>query len=220
MISEGRSDGFKRRFLGTHFFNPPRYLHLLEIIPTADTDPALVAKMKSFGEYVLGKGVVICKDSPNFIANRMFSFFHSDLIQFAIDNEYTVEEVDRLTGDLLGRPKTGTFRLGGCRGHRCDGAGRRESLSADSLMTKIARCSKHGEMSAVFKTLIDNKLLGNKTGQGFYKTVTDEKGRRNFWGSISKPPSRAKSNMLRPRSRVGAAWAMLAICRFPNDCAA
>jgi 3-hydroxyacyl-CoA dehydrogenase len=111
IISEGRSDDFKRRFLGTHFFNPPRYLHLLEIIPTADTDPAVVERMSRFAEETLGKGVVICKDTPNFIANRMFSFVQSDVIEFAIENGYTVEEVDRLTGTLLGRPKSGTFRL-------------------------------------------------------------------------------------------------------------
>ncbi len=179
MIAEGRSDAFKKRFMGTHFFNPPRYLHLLEIIPTPDTDPALVARMKHFAEETLGKGVVVCKDTPNFIANRMFSFFHSDLIQFAIENEYTVEEVDRLTGDLIGRPKTGVFRLADVVG--IDVA----ALVGDNLYDMIAHDEdrevlKAQEMSAVFKTLIDNKLLGSKTGQGFYQTVTDEKGRKDF----------------------------------------
>ena len=198
MISEGRSDGFKKRFMGTHFFNPPRYLHLLEIIPTADTDPALVAKMKGFGEYVLGKGVVICKDSPNFIANRMFSFFHSDLIQFAIDNEYTVEEVDRLTGELLGRPKTGVFRLADVVG--IDVA----ALVGENLYTMIPHDEdremlKAKEMSAVFKTLIDNKLLGSKTGQGFYKTVTDAQGKKEFLALDLEAAIKGKIEYIAPK---------------------
>ncbi len=111
IIAQGRSDDFKKRFLGTHFFNPPRYLHLLEIIPTPDTDPAIVAQMRTFAEQRLGKGVVVCKDTPNFVGNRMFSFIMSDLLEFVIENGYTVEEVDKLTGTLLGRPKSATFRL-------------------------------------------------------------------------------------------------------------
>ena len=111
IIAEGRTPEFKQRFLGTHFFNPPRYLHLLEIIPTPDTDPAVVNRMKDFAENVLGKGVVVCKDTPNFVANRMISFIQSDIMEFAIENGYSVEAVDALTGPLLGRPKTGTFRL-------------------------------------------------------------------------------------------------------------
>jgi 3-hydroxyacyl-CoA dehydrogenase len=86
IIAEGRAAEFKRRFMGTHFFNPPRYLHLLEIIPTPDTDPVMVKRMKDFAENVLGKGVVICKDTPNFIANRMISFIQSDIMEFAIEN--------------------------------------------------------------------------------------------------------------------------------------
>ncbi len=111
IIAEGRSPAFKQRFLGTHFFNPPRYLHLLEIIPTPETDPAIVERMKDFAENVLGKGVVVCKDTPNFVANRMISFIQSDAMEYAIENGYSVEAVDALTGPLLGRPKTGTFRL-------------------------------------------------------------------------------------------------------------
>ena len=109
IITEGRTPDFKRRFLGTHFFNPPRYLHLLEVIPTAETDPAVVERIHHYAEHVLGKGVVICKDTPNFIANRMFSFIISDMMEYAIENGYTVEETDRLTGDLIGRPKVLPF---------------------------------------------------------------------------------------------------------------
>ena len=111
IISAGRSQAFQRRFLGTHFFNPPRYLRLLELIPGHETDPDVLADMKAFAEKRLGKGVVIAKDVPNFVGNRMFSYIMSSLLEFAIANDYTVEEVDRLTGTLIGRPKTATFRL-------------------------------------------------------------------------------------------------------------
>src|SRR5215218_1532526 len=110
-IAEGRGEDFKRHFLGTHFFNPPRYLKLLEVIPIAETDPAVVRQVKGFGENVLGKGVVICKDTPNFIANRFGSFDGMYGARWALDNGYTIEEVDALTGPLIGRPNTASFRL-------------------------------------------------------------------------------------------------------------
>ena len=181
IISQGRGAAFKKRFLGTHFFNPPRYLHLLEIIPTADTDPAIVAQMKAFAETRLGKGVVICKDTPNFVGNRMFSFIQSDVMEYAIENGYTVEEVDALTGPIIGRPKTATFRLNDVVG--IDVA----ALVGDNLYGLIPNDEDREVLrgpngSAVMKLLVENKLLGSKTGQGFYKTVTDEKGRKDFWG--------------------------------------
>ena len=181
VISEGRSDDFKRRFLGTHFFNPPRYLRLLEIIPTAATNPAVVRRMKEFAENVLGKGVVICKDTPNFVANRMISFFQSDIMEFAIENGYSVEEVDRLTGPLLGRPKTATFRLNDVVGIDV------LAMVGDNLYDRIPndedRSVLRGKYStAVMRSLIENDLLGSKTGQGFYRTVVDENGTKSFWG--------------------------------------
>ena len=181
IISQGRSESFKKRFLGTHFFNPPRYLHLLEIIPTPETDPAVVSRMKLFAEQTLGKGVVVCKDTPNFVANRMISFIQSDVMEFAIENGYTVEEVDALTGPLLGRPKTGTFRLNDVVGIDV------MAMVGENLYGMIPededREILRGEYgSAVMKVLVENKLLGTKSGQGFYKTVVDEKGRKNFLG--------------------------------------
>lgn len=181
IISEGRSDSFKKRFLGTHFFNPPRYLHLLELIPTPDTDPTVTARMKQFAERTLGKGVVVCKDTPNFVANRMISFIQSDIMEYAIENGYTVEEVDKLTGPLLGRPKTGTFRLNDVVGIDV------MAMVSDNLYAMIPddedREVLRGEYSsALMKTLVKNNLLGNKSGQGFYKTVTDEKGKKDFQG--------------------------------------
>ncbi len=181
IITEGRSADFKRRFLGTHFFNPPRYLHLLEVIPTPDTDPAVVERIRHFAEHGLGKGVVICKDTPNFIANRMFSFIISDMMEYAIENGYTVEETDRLTGDLIGRPKSGTFRLGDVVGIDVMALVNRNlyPLIADDEDREVLLAPR---TSAVLKTLLDNKLLGSKSGQGFYKTVSNEKGEKEFWG--------------------------------------
>jgi len=181
IISQGRSDAFKRRFLGTHFFNPPRYLHLLEIIPTPDTDPAIVQRIKRFAETRLGKGVVVCKDTPNFVGNRMFSFIQSDVMEYAIENGYTVEEVDALTGPIIGRPKTATFRLNDVVG--IDVA----ALVGDNLYGLIPNDEDREVLrgpnsSAVMKLLVENKLLGSKTGQGFYKTVVNEEGRKKFWG--------------------------------------
>ncbi|HRW50428.1 MAG TPA: 3-hydroxyacyl-CoA dehydrogenase/enoyl-CoA hydratase family protein, partial [Caldilinea sp.] len=181
IIAKGRTPEFKARFLGTHFFNPPRYLHLLEIIPTPDTDGAVVNRMKDFAENVLGKGVVVCKDTPNFVANRMISFLQSDIMEFAIENGYSVEAVDALTGPLLGRPKTGTFRLNDIVGIDVMAlvGGNLYDLIPDDEDREILR-GEYG--SAVMKLLVENKLLGTKSGQGFYKTVVDEKGKKSFWG--------------------------------------
>ena len=111
LIAEGRSPQFKRHFFGTHFFNPPRYLKLLEIIPGDAADPAAVAAMAHFAQETLGKGVVICKDRPNFIGNRLFSYAGQVGLNYALANGYSVDEVDALNGPLIGRPNTASFRL-------------------------------------------------------------------------------------------------------------
>ena len=128
VISAGRSQTFKRRFLGTHFFNPPRYLRLLELIPGPETDAAIIERMKAFAETRLGKGVVIAKDVPNFVGNRMFSYIISDLLEFAIANVYTVDEVDQLTGPLIRAAQDRHVPSPGCRRHRRGRAGGRESV--------------------------------------------------------------------------------------------
>ncbi|MCB0034908.1 MAG: 3-hydroxyacyl-CoA dehydrogenase family protein, partial [Anaerolineales bacterium] len=110
-IVEDCSPEFKARFLGTHFFNPPRYLKLLEIIPTADTDQEIIDFMVEFGTKTLGKGVVVCKDTPNFIANRFIAVAGNYGVKTAVEMDLNVPEVDSLTGPLIGRPKTATFRL-------------------------------------------------------------------------------------------------------------
>ncbi len=181
VISAGRGQAFKRRFLGTHFFNPPRYLRLLELIPSPETAPAIVERMKAFAEKRLGKGVVVAKDVPNFVGNRMFSYIMSSLLEFAIANGYTVEEVDRLTGPLIGRPKTATFRLLDVVG--VDVAALVGENLYDLIPGDAERDILRGPLGlAVFGTLLKNNLLGSKSGQGFYKTVRDGQGRRSFWG--------------------------------------
>lgn len=109
-MAEGRSADFKKHFLGTHFFNPARYLKLLEVIPIDETDPGVLDFMKKFGEDVLGKGVVEAKDTPNFIANRIGTYGLLVAVQEMLKGGYTIGEVDSITGPLIGRPKSATFR--------------------------------------------------------------------------------------------------------------
>ena len=116
ILTEGRSAAFKRHFLGTHFFNPPRYLHLLELIPTADTSSEVLTAMRDFSERVLGKGVVIAKDVPGFIANRLGIFGMVRTLRLMEEFDLSIDEVDALTGPLIGRAKSATFRTGDISG--------------------------------------------------------------------------------------------------------
>jgi 3-hydroxyacyl-CoA dehydrogenase len=109
-IAEGRSDGFRKHFLGTHFFNPPRYLKLLEIIPSPDTLPEVLRFVEEFGEKRLGKGIVPAKDTPNFVANRIGVFSMLHVIRTMMDLGLSVEAVDKLTGPVIGHPKSASFR--------------------------------------------------------------------------------------------------------------
>ena len=109
-LAEGRSDGFRRHWLGTHFFNPPRYLRLLEIIPTPETDPSVVERVSRFADVRLGKGVVIAKDRPNFIANHIGLFSLVQVLKAFESGKYTIEDIDAITGPALGRPRSATFR--------------------------------------------------------------------------------------------------------------
>src|SRR3712207_1065055 len=175
LVAKGRSQGFRRRFLGTHFFNPPRYLKLLEIIPTEDTDPDVVEFVRSFGERVLGKGGVIAKDTPNFIGNRLGSFAGMQSARYAFENGYTVEEVDAITGPLIGHPKTATFRLNDQVGLDI-AVGVAENLyEAAPEDESRERVKPHPKL----KEMLDNNLLGNKSGSGFYKR-TEREGKTVF----------------------------------------
>lgn len=178
-IADGRSESFQQHFLGTHFFNPPRYLKLLEVIPHTKNSPELVAFMAEFGTRVLGKGVVVCKDTPNFIANRMISIAGSYGFTYALDSGYSFEEVDAITGPAIGRPKTGTFRLNDLVGiDVMEHVGRNlyDAISHDPHREVL----RHDKMAALTASLLDKGWLGNKTGQGFYKKTIVE-GERQFW---------------------------------------
>ena len=179
-IAEGRSKEFKKHFLGTHFFNPPRYLKLLEIIPTAETSKDVTEFFVHFGEFNLGKGVVLCKDTPNFIGNRVAFGTGAFAMDFILNNEYTVDEVDALTGPLMGRPKTGTFRLIDLVGVDVwDHVGRNLAplIPYDQLGQKYLAAEKPRKL---MDTLLERKWLGNKTKVGFYKEARGEDGRKIF----------------------------------------
>jgi 3-hydroxyacyl-CoA dehydrogenase len=169
-LAEGRSEGFRRRFLGTHFFNPPRYLKLVELIPTADTDPEVLERMRAFVERVLGKGAVVAKDSPNFIANRLGSFAGMHDVRYALEHGYSIEEVDALTGPLVGRPKTATFRLFDQVGLdiMVDVAGNLYELAPDDESREVLPAPEP------LRRMLEARRLGNKTGGGFYR-----RGRRD-----------------------------------------
>ena len=170
-ISEGFSPEFRRNFLGTHFFNPPRYLHLVEVIPGADTDPAIVSFASQFLDLRLGKGVVPCKDTPNFIANRIGSFYGSTVYKITVDDDYTVEEVDALTGPLIGVPKSASFRL-------LDIVGLDVWAFVSKNLYDLVPHDPWRERflpPAFLEKMLEKKWLGEKSGQGFYKRVGKEK---------------------------------------------
>ncbi len=165
LLTEGRSDGFKRRFLGMHFFNPPRYLHLLEVIPTAHTAPETIADARRFSERVLGKGIVTARDVPGFVANRLGVFGMVLALRMMEEFDLTIDEVDVLTGPLLGRAKSATFRTADLTG-------------LDVLSHVAAGLAKAtGEDFALpewVAAMVKNGQLGEKSGAGFYKRVGKE----------------------------------------------
>jgi 3-hydroxyacyl-CoA dehydrogenase len=172
-IAEGMSDGFRKRFLGTHFFNPPRYLRLLELIPTPDTDPEVVDTIARFADRRLGKGVVIAKDTPNFIANHIGLYGVARVFE-ALEAGFSIEEIDAITGPALGRPKSATFRTMDIAGIDVLGhvaknlAAARES---DALPDPSAF-----RLPAFVEQLIARGQIGDKAGRGFYKRVKQADG--------------------------------------------
>ena len=180
-IAEGRSKGFKQHFLGTHFFNPPRYLKLLEIIPTADTLPAVTRFMSWFGEFRLGKGIVLCKDTPNFIGNRVAFGTGAFALNYIIENGYSVDEVDALTGPLMGHPKTATFRLIDLVGvdvWEHVGVNLKEAIPHDKYAMPSLEAEKPNKL---IHTMVERGWMGNKTKVGFYKEVRTDEGKKEFW---------------------------------------
>ncbi len=175
LMLEGRSDDFKKHFCGTHFFNPPRYMRLFEVIPSPETDPEVIRFLMHYGDVILGKQTVLCKDTPAFIANRVGVYALAKIFQLTEELGLRIEEVDKLTGPAIGRPKTGTFRLGDLIGHD----------TAAKVIQGIRQNCPDDEQAAAFSIpkyfqfLLDNNFLGNKTKKGFYEKTgeRDEKGR-------------------------------------------
>jgi 3-hydroxyacyl-CoA dehydrogenase len=171
-LAEGRSDDFRQHWLGTHFFNPPRYLRLLEIIPTPETRQTVVDSVSSFADRHLGKGVVVAKDSPNFIGNHIALHGVTLLLAKVAAGEYTIEEVDAITGSAIGRPNSATFRT--------------LDLAGVDILVHVVR-NLHERLSderarRVFvlppfvERMIERGMTGEKAGQGFYKRVKGEGG--------------------------------------------
>ena len=174
LMLEGRSEDFQAHFAGSHFFNPPRYLRLLEIIPTAKTHPEVVDFLMHYGDLFLGKETVLCKDTPAFIANRIGVFSIMAIFHLMEEMDLTIEEIDAVTGPVSGRPKSATFRTS-------------DLVGIDTLV-KVAQgvgqnCPNDEakdlfEIPDFLQKLVDNNWLGDKTGQGFYKKSKDENGKR------------------------------------------
>lgn len=172
MVAE-RTPEFRRRVLGTHFFNPPRYMKLLELVPGPDTDEAILEQMQAFGQRVLGKGVVVAKDTPNFIANRIGTY--GLLITLGAMERYGlgVDEVDAVTGPAMGRPKSATFRtldLVGLDTFFHVAKNVQQSVTEDWEKQAF-------EMPSYIQSMVDNRWLGEKTGQGFFKRIKSGGGK-------------------------------------------
>ena len=173
LMAEGRSEDFKKHFCGTHFFNPPRYLRLLEIIPTEYTDPEIVAFLLHYGDVFLGKTTVLCKDTPAFIANRIGVFSIMSIFHIMEKLGLSIDEVDALTGPIIGRPKSATFRTA-------------DVVGIDTLVKVakgVAENCPNDESKALFtipnwlETVVTNNWLGDKTGQGFFKKTKSATGK-------------------------------------------
>ena len=172
LMAEGRSDDFKKHFCGTHFFNPPRYLRLLEIIPTPYTDPEIVKFLMHYGDLYLGKTTVLCKDTPAFIANRVGVFAIMKVIDSMNKLNLNIDEIDKLTGPVIGRPKSATFRTSDVVG--LDTLIKVAGNLYEGLQNDEGR--KFFKLSDVVMKMEQNKWLGDKTNQGFYKKTKNAKG--------------------------------------------
>lgn len=176
-LAESRSDDFRRHWIGTHFFNPPRYLRLLEIIPTADTDPAVVAAVTRVGDRLLGKGVVVAKDTPNFIGNHIGLYGVACTLQALASGRYTIEEIDAITGPAIGRPGSATFRT-------MDIAG--VDVLAHVMRNLNERLAEERDRTAFVappfvEQMVARGQLGEKTGKGFYERRKTSSGESEIW---------------------------------------
>ncbi|MCZ2224050.1 MAG: 3-hydroxyacyl-CoA dehydrogenase/enoyl-CoA hydratase family protein [Chitinophagales bacterium] len=173
LLSQGRSEDFKKHFCGTHFFNPPRYLRLLEIIPTSDTDPSIVDFLMHYGDLYLGKTTVLCKDTPAFIANRIGVFSIMSIFHIMEKLSLTIDEIDALTGPIIGRPKSATFRTADVVG--IDTLVKVAKGVADNCPTDEAK--NIFTIPTWLEKVVANNWLGDKTGQGFFKKIKSDKGK-------------------------------------------
>lgn len=179
LLTEGRSEDFKKYFAGTHFFNPVRYLPLLEIIPTKETDPEVASFYMEYGAKFLGKTTVLAKDTPAFIANRVGVFSMMNLLHEVKNLGLNVSEIDKLTGPVIGRPKSATFRTADVVGldtlvHVAEGV-HKSGLEANDFNDVF-------KLPAYIQKMVDNKWLGAKTEQGFYKKVKSADGKSEIHG--------------------------------------
>ncbi len=172
-IAEGFSEDFRRSWFGTHFFNPPRYMRLLELIPTPEADPALIEAVTHFCDAQLGKGVVLAKDTPNFIANRIGTFSVLNVMRLMQEMDLTIEEVDALTGPAVGWPRSATFRT-------IDLVGLDILGHVVTNMTQSVRDERSElQIPAFFRQMLQRKLLGDKTKGGFYKKTKSTEGKED-----------------------------------------
>ena len=164
-IVAGRSEDFRRHWLGTHFFNPPRYLPLLEVIPTPDTDESVVETICHFGDHALGKGVVIARDTPNFIGNRIGLHGVMEVLRLLVDGTFTIEEIDAMSGPAIGRPKSATFRTMDIAG--IDVLAHVARNLAERLDNDDERATF--TLPPLVEDMVERGWIGEKAGQGFYK---------------------------------------------------
>ena len=201
-MTQGLPMEYRRRFFGTHFFNPPRYMRLLELIPTPDTDQALLQSFAEFGEAVLGKGIVMAKDTPGFVANRIGCFDMQHVALLMMEQGLSIDEVDAITGPAIGRPKSATFRLG--------------DIVGVDLMAQMGRnlrgLLQHDPQISVFREvefiedMVKRGWWGEKKSQGFYQRVKSDKGRQiltlDYKTMEYKPQQKAQFASLEAASKI------------------
>ena len=176
LMCEGRSEDFRKHFCGTHFFNPPRYLRLLEIIPTPATDPGVTGFLLHYGDLFLGKTTVLCKDTPAFIANRVGVFGVMSIFRLMEEMDFRPEEIDALTGPVIGRPKSATFRTADVIG--LDTLVKVANFVYESCPLDEARSLF--AIPAYLQNMLNKQWLGDKTGQGFYKKIKGDSGKKEI----------------------------------------
>ncbi|MBL0309885.1 MAG: enoyl-CoA hydratase/isomerase family protein [Bacteroidetes bacterium] len=195
LMTEGRSEDFKAHFCGTHFFNPPRYLRLLEIIPTKETHCEVIDFLMHYGDLFLGKQTVLCKDTPAFIANRVGVFSICTIFKLQQEMDLTIDEIDALTGTFIGKPKSATFRT-------------TDVVGLDTMI-KVAKGAydnlPNDERRDIFKVpdfinkMVENNWIGDKSGQGFFKKIKDASGKKSFSTlnvkTLEYEPSNRKPNL-------------------------